>query len=195
MKKNNSFKEIALPAIMLFIIALICTALLAGTNMLTKDRIADLAVQAAMEAKSAVMGDASSFSDEKTVNVDGEDVIYFDALDEGGAVIGYVFSTTTKSYGGDIICMVGVSAQTSKITGVELTSINDTPGLGMKATGEDFLSQYIDRGSNIGVNKNESTDTEIKAISGATITSKAVTTAVNQAFKAYETVKAGDNNG
>ncbi len=193
--KNKSFKEIALPAIMLFIIALVCTALLAGTNMLTKDRIADLAVQASTEAKAAVMSDADSFSEEKTVNVEGEDITYYDALDESGAVIGYVFNTNAKSYGGDISCMVGVSIDTNKITGVKLTTINDTPGLGMKATAEDFLSQYIDREGNIGVNKNTSTDTEIKAITSATITSKAVTTAVNKAFSAYETIKAGGNNG
>lgn len=193
--KNKSFKEIAVPAIMLFIIALVCTALLAGTNLLTKDKIADLEVQAAMEAKASVFGDASSFSDEKIINVDGADIPYYEAYDESGNVIGYVFSTTTKSYGGDISCMVGISCADSKITGVELTSINDTPGLGMKATGEDFLSQYIGRGANIGVNKNQKTDTEIQAISGATITSKAVTTAVNQAFSAYEAIKAGGNNG
>ena len=193
--KNKSFKEIALPAIMLFIIALVCTALLAGTNMLTKDRIADLAVQTALEAKAAVMSDAASFSEEKTITVEGKDVIYYDALDGSGATIGYVFNTVAKSYGGDVSCMVGISADTNKITGVKITSINDTPGLGMKANSEDFLSQYIDRSGNIGVNKNTSTDTEIKAITSATITSKAVTEAVNQAFSAYETLKAGDNNG
>ena len=193
--KNKSFKEIALPAIMLFIIALVCTALLAGTNMLTKDRIADLAVQTALEAKAAVMSEAASFSEEKTITVEGKDVIYYDALDGSGAIIGYVFNTVAKSYGGDVSCMVGISADTNKITGVKITSINDTPGLGMKANSEDFLSQYIDRGGNIGVNKNISTDTEIKAITSATITSKAVTEAVNQAFSAYETLKAGDNNG
>ena len=65
----------------------------------------------------------------------------------------------------------------------------------MKVDSEDFLSQYIDRSGNIGVNKNEKTDTEIQAVSGATISSKAVTEAVNQAFSAYEAVKAGGNNG
>lgn len=193
--KNKTFKEIALPAIMLFIIALVCTVLLAGTNLLTKDKIADLEVQASMEAKKAVFADASSFSDEKTINYNGNDLPYYEALDAEGNVIGYVFSTTTKSYGGDISCMVGISCADNKITGVELTSINDTPGLGMKAKGEDFLSQYTGRTGSIGVNKNEKTDTEIKAISGATITSKAVTTAVNDAFGAYELVKAGGNNG
>ncbi len=193
--KNKNFKEIALPAIMLFIIALVCTALLAGTNMLTKDRIADLQLQTAKEAKMAVMNEASSFANEKTIDVDGNTVTYYDAIDDEGNIIGYVFNTTTKSYGGDVSCMVGISSETNKITGVKIISINDTPGLGMKANSEDFLSQYIDRGGNIGVNKNKSTDTEIKAITSATITSKAVTDAVNQAFSAYETVKAGDNNG
>jgi electron transport complex protein RnfG len=129
-----------------------------------------------------------------SVVVDGE-IIFNAAFDADGNVIGYVFATTSKSYGGDVSCMVGISCADNKITGVELTSINDTPGLGMKAKGEDFLNQYTGRSGNIGVNKNEKTDTEIKAISGATITSKAVTAAVNDAFGAYETIKAGGNNG
>lgn len=193
--KNKSLKEILVPAIMLFIIATVCTALLAGTNLLTKDKIADLEVQAAMAAKTAVFADATNFSEEKTVDVKGEPCTYYEAYNETGNIMGYVFSVTVKSYGGDLSCMVGVSNETDKITGVEITAINDTPGLGMKVNSEDFLGQYIDRTGTIGVNKNEKTDTEIQAISGATISSKAVTDAVNQSFSAYETIKAGGNNG
>lgn len=193
--KNKTLKEILVPAIMLFIIATVCTALLAGTNLLTEGKIAELQVQAAMAAKTAVFSEATGFSDEKTVDVNGEAYTYYDAQDKNGNVTGYVFSVTVKSYGGDLSCMVGISAETDKITGVEITSINDTPGLGMKVNSEDFLSQYIDRTGIIGVNKNEKTDTEIQAVSGATISSKAVTDAVNQAFSAYETIKAGGNNG
>lgn len=193
--KNKSLKEILVPAIMLFVIAAVCTALLAGTNLLTKDKIAEIAVQTEMKAKSAVLESAKSFSDEKTVAVNDKEYVYYDALDEKGNVMGYVFSVTVKSYGGDLSAMVGISSETDKITGVEITAISDTPGLGMKVDSEDFLSQYIDRSGNIGVNKNEKTDTEIQAVSGATISSKAVTEAVNQAFSAYEAVKAGGNNG
>ncbi len=193
--KNKSLKEILVPAIMLFVIAAVCTALLAGTNLLTKDKIAEIAVQTEMKAKSAVFESAKSFSDEKTVTVNDKEYVYYDALDEKGNVMGYVFSVTVKSYGGDLSAMVGISSETDKITGVEITAISDTPGLGMKVDSEDFLSQYIDRSGNIGVNKNEKTDTEIQAVSGATISSKAVTEAVNQAFSAYEAVKAGGNNG
>ncbi len=191
--KNKSFKEIALPAIMLFVIAAICTALLAGTNLLTKDKIAQLAVEAENSAKAAVLT-AASFSDNKTAVVDGKENIYYEAYDENNNVIGYVFSVTVKSYGGDLSCMVGISTE-GKVTGVEITTINDTPGLGMKATGEDFLNQFKGKEAGITVNKNSSSDTEIQAITGATISSQAVTDAVNEAFKVLSTVKAGDDNG
>lgn len=193
--KNKSLKEILVPAVMLFIIAAVCTALLAGTNLLTKDKIAEIAVQQEVAAKVAVFPDAKSFSDAKIADADGTPIAYYDAYDENGKTVGYVFGVTTKSYGGDLSAMVGIDAETSKITGVEITTINDTPGLGLNVNTENFLSQYIGRSGDIGVNKNQSTDTEIKAVSSATISSKAVTTAVNSAFDAYETIKAGANNG
>lgn len=187
--KNKTFKEIALPAIVLFIIATVCTALLAGTNLLTKDKIADLAVQAENEAKSAVI-EAQSFSDAKEINGN----IYYEALDKDGNIIGYVFNVSAKSYGGALTCMVGISAE-EKVTGVEITSISDTPGLGMKATAKDWLNQFIGKESGIKVNKNSSSDTEIQAITSATITSQAVTDAVNSAFEVLSQIKGGAENG
>lgn len=191
--KSKTFKEIALPAVMLFVIAAICTALLAGTNLLTKDKIAEIAVQAENEAKAAVIT-ADSFSDALEITVDGKTYTYYEANNSDGTVAGYVIAITTKSYGGDLACMVGISAD-EKITGVEITEINDTAGLGMKAQNEDFLKQYFGKSAGIKVNKNTSSDTEIKAITGATITSQAVTDAVNEAFKVLSQIKAGVKNG
>ena len=188
--KNKTIKEIVIPAVVLFIIATVCTALLAGTNLLTKDKIADLAVQAENEAKSAVI-EATSFSAAK--EIDGN--IYYEALDEKDNVIGYVFNVSAKSYGGVLTCMVGISAEDEKVTGVEITAISDTPGLGMKATAKDWLSQFIGKESGILVNKNSSSDTEIQAITSATITSQAVTDAVNSAFDVLSQVKGGAENG
>lgn len=187
--KNKSIKEIVIPAIVLFIIATVCTALLAGTNLLTKDKIADLAIQAENEAKSAVI-DAQSFSDSKEINGN----IYYEAFDENGNVIGYVFNVSAKSYGGVLTCMVGISSE-EKVTGVEITAISDTPGLGMKATAKDWLDQFIGKGSGILVNKNSSSDSEIQAITSATITSQAVTDAVNSAFDVLSQIKGGAENG
>ena len=193
--KNKTFKEIAVPALMLFIIAAICTALLAGTNLVTKDKIAQLAIEAENAAKAAVF-EADTFSDAKTISLDSGDYLYYEAYAENGKdVIGYVFNVTTKSYGGALTCMVGISLDDEKVTGVEITSINDTPGLGMKAKGEDFLNQFIGKADGVSVNKSSASDTEIKAITGATISSQAVTDAVNTAFKVFSQVKAGAENG
>lgn len=191
--KNKTFKEISVPAIMLFVIAAVCTALLAGTNLLTKDKIAEIAVQAENEAKAAVIT-ADSFSDAMEITADGKTYTYYKANNSDGTVAGYVIAITTKSYGGDLACMVGISAD-EKITGVEITEINDTAGLGMKAQNEDFLKQYFGKSAGIKVNKNTSSNTEIKAITGATITSQAVTDAVNEAFNVLSQIKAGVENG
>ena len=188
--KNKNIKEIVVPAVILFIIATVCTALLAGTNLLTKDKIADLAVQAENEAKSAVI-DAVSFSDAK--EIDGN--VYYEAYDQSEKLVGYVFNVSAKSYGGVLTCMVGISAEDEKVTGVEITAISDTPGLGMKATAKDWLNQFIGKADGITVNKNSSSNTEIQAITSATITSQAVTDAVNSAFDVLSQVKGGADNG
>lgn len=195
MKKQSSVKEILIPAIVLFLIAVVCTALLALTNDVTKQKIADIAVQTENEAKQAVLSDAASFSEAKTVTVDGTEYQYFEGLDANGAVVGYVIPQTTKSYGGALSLMVGISAADDKITGVQISEINDTPGLGMKAKGADFLNQFAGKTGELTVSKNASADNEIQAITSATISSRAVTTAVNNAFAVYEQVKAGAENG
>lgn len=194
MKKDSSVKEILRPAIMLFLIGAVCTALLAGTNLLTKDKIAEISVQTENEAKAAVLSEADSFSEEKTVSVESKEYTYFEGT-KNGEIKGYVIPVTTKSYGGDLSLIVGIDAESSKITGVEITSINDTAGLGMKAKNADFLEQYFGKTTGIGVNKNTPSGNEIQAITGATITSKAVTEAVNTAFSVYSEIKAGDING
>ena len=66
MKKLNA-KEILVPAVSLFIICLVVTALLAVTNMVTAPKIDELAAERQNEAKKVVLSDAESFSDEKTV--------------------------------------------------------------------------------------------------------------------------------
>lgn len=188
--KKSSLKELLVPALMLFIIAAVCTALLGYTNQLTKDKIAAIQAETDNAAKATVLSVAKSFSDAKTVTVDGTEYTYFEGLDENGALLGYVIPVSTKSYGGDLSCTVGIGLD-AKVTGVTITEINDTAGLGLKAKNEDFLKQYIGKAVGITVNKNASSDTEIQAITSATITSKAVTSAVNSAFDVFNAAQGG----
>jgi electron transport complex protein RnfG len=66
----------------------------------------------------------------------------------------------------------------------------ETPGLGANATLSDFYGQYVDKSteSELTVVKAGASGNEIQAISGATITSKAVTKGVNIAVAAYKIV-------
>ena len=90
--------------------------------------------------------------------------------------------------------MTGIDID-GKVTGVEFLQINETVGLGMNATKDSFKEQFKGLSGIIGVNKNESTETEIKALTGATITSKAAAKGVNIALDIYENVIGGENNG
>ncbi len=82
--------------------------------------------------------------------------------------------------------MVGIDTS-GKVTGVSILSISETAGLGMNARNESFINQYIGKSGTIGICKNGASDTEIQALTGATITSKAVTSAVNTALSLYFT--------
>ena len=107
-----------------------------------------------------------------------------EGTDASGAAVGYVInSLSNDSYGGAVKVSVGFDAD-GTITGVGIREINDTPGLGLKAKEPKFKDQYI--GKNVDtlvVTKlGASAENEIDAISGATVTSNAVTNAVNTAF-------------
>ena len=107
-----------------------------------------------------------------------------EGTDASGAAVGYVInSLSNDSYGGAVKISVGFDAD-GTITGVGIREINDTQGLGLKAKEPKFKDQYI--GKNVDTlvvtKTGASAENEIDAISGATVTSNAVTNAVNTAF-------------
>lgn len=185
--KKFSFKEVGVPAIVLFLIAAICTAILAVTNNVTLPKIEENNRQAEIKSRQLVCAAADSFSDEKTAG----DKTYVEALDKDGKVIGYVFTTeSAKGYGGEIKIMTGVSAD-GKVTGIEILSIEETAGLGMNAKKDTFRNQYVGSSGLFNVVKSNPGENEIQALTGATITSNAVTEAVNEAMEIYKTVTGG----
>lgn len=191
-------KAILIPTISLFIICLCATFLLGLVNGVTQDKIAQNAVETEMNSRKIVMADAESFGEKVEGDYTYEGVAapynYVEALDASGKTIGYIFVTQSSGYGGAISTMTGVDTE-GKVTGVEFLQINETVGLGMNATKDSFKDQFKGLSGIIGVNKNESTDTEIKALTGATITSKAAAKGVNIALDIYENVIGGENNG
>ena len=93
---------------------------------------------------------------------------------------GYVIESTAYGYNGDIVLMVGVSNE-GTVTGVVVKDLQETRGLGADAlTDVPFLAQYLLTGGDAEVGTN------VDALTGATVSSKAVTKAVNSAV-AYVT--------
>lgn len=184
-------KAILVPTIALFVICLVSTALLALANNVTAPIIDKLAIQTEIESRNEVLETAEIFEEKSDNGID-----YVVGLDKDGNEIGMVFTSTAKSYGGEIIVMTGVDME-GKITGIKLLQINDTPGLGMNAQKPEFRDKFLGMSDKITIVKNSANaaNNEIDALSGATISSNAVADAVNEALENFAKItgKAGAN--
>ena len=171
-KTQSGFAHIAKPTLILAAICTIATLLLAVTNMLTVDKIAENAALKAAESRKKVL----AAEDYRPLDKDGA---VYGAYDAEGQLIGVVVTTVSNGYGGKIEVMTGIKAS-GEVSGVNILSMEETPGLGAKGKEDGFLRQY--RGHDtpgLAVSKDGG---EIDALSGATITSRAITRAVNEAI-------------
>ena len=171
----KNFKEFAIPTVALFLICLVATTLLAVTNKVT--------AQTEVETRQKVLPAATQFGE--TQEMKGGSGTYAVGKDASGNEVGYVFVTVSKGYGGDVKIMTGVD-KNGAVTGISPLELNETAGLGMKAQNASFLDQFKGKVKDIAVNKNSASGNEIQALTGATITSKAVTAAVNEALSYYD---------
>ena len=185
--KNMKLKDILVPTIALLLICLVATTLLAGTNMITAEKIAANAVEKENSSRMVVLPAASDFSEVTTLE---SGITYCEALTEDGEKIGYVFTSGAKGYGGTVGIMIGIDLD-GVITGLEILSHAETPGLGANATGEAFKSRFSGKSGILTVDKNSNDGQNIQAITAATITSKAVVSAVNAALSEFEAIKGG----
>ena len=183
MKKLNA-KQILVPAMALFLICLAVALLLSFTNELTKAPIEKQEKLAKENAMQSVCAEAVSFEEV----LENEAYMGFDSK---GNIIGYAIEVTVKGYGGDVKIMVGIS-EDEEITGVEILSRSETPGLGANCTNEKFRSMFEKPIPESGFKVNKDGG-DIDAITGATITSRAVTNGVNEAIEIYYSVKGGEN--
>ena len=175
----------------LFIISAVSALLLALTNSVTASTIAQRNEQANAEARKLVLESAQDFEqvkDVKTDNSKGVEVSeIYEAKDASGNTVGYTLKVLPSGYGGTIELMVGIDSAKGQVSGINVVSNSETAGLGAKATNPEFSDQYKGKPlEELSVLKNGTPgDTEIKAISGATITSTAVTNGVDAAIEVY----------
>ena len=173
-----SFKAILKPALPLVVICLVVSLVLSLTNMLTADRIAQLQKEKETAAMQRIYN--CDVFEKGTVDVGCE---YYIAEEKG-----LIFNVKTNGYGGQITVMVGVNCDLT-VKAVEIIDVSgETVGLGQRAAEESFYSQFVGKVSGITVSKNSVGENQIKAITGATISSQAVTDAVNTALEYAEMI-------
>ena len=170
-------KQITTPAIRLFVICFVCALCLGVCSEITKAPIAAQAKATQDAAKAAVLPDAE-FETIEGAPVNGTVTEVAVGKDSSGNTMGFVVSCTTSSFGGPLEMMVGVDPE-GTITGVRILSHADTPGLGALSTSPDFYEQYTGMSGTLAVDKDGG---QVKAITSATITSRAVTVGVNDAL-------------
>lgn len=178
--------------VVLMFITLVAGLLLGLVYEITKDPIAREQQRAKEEAYKQVFKEAEAFENlefdlratEKELKKQGYDATVQEAmevLDKSGALLGYVLTVTDhEGYGGDIQFAMGIQKD-GTLNGISFLSISETAGLGMKAKEPAFMDQFSNKQVEgfVYTKTGASGENEIDAISGATITTNAVTNGVN----------------
>lgn len=214
---NNDIKNMIKDSLVLFAITLIAGLILGVVYQVTKDPIAAQQEKAKQEACREVFADAAGFAEtaaqageengaESEYNtpsdaswteqgfsgVDIGEILI--AQDAGGNTLGYVITVIDhEGYGGDISFMMGIRND-GTLNGISLLSISETAGLGMRAEEvlkPQFAEKHAERFEYVKGNAVE--EHQIDAISGATITTNAVTNGVNAGLHYFHTVLGGGN--
>lgn len=187
-------KKIVHDALVLMAFSLILGGILGAVYQITLPAITAAEEQKKQEAYRAVFADAESFEELAFDEAAAEEMMvaggFKDSIDNvqkaivGGEVAGYVITVTAKDGSqGSITMSVGIRND-GTVNSYSITSIAETPGLGMKATEEAFIANF--EGKNVPefvvVKTAPTADNEIEAIAGSTITTDAVANAVNAAI-------------
>lgn len=201
-----STKLIIKNTIILFVITLIAGILLGGAYEITKDARAEQEKKTTEKAYKTVFADADSFSEIEYNNDElkaylkdngySEESAYIGGIVEArassGEPMGYVITATDKGgYAGEITFTLGISSD-GTIKGIEFLAIDETAGMGMKAKNAEFKDQFKDKNvADFDTTPDNFAQNGIDAISGATITTKAVCNGVNAGVLCFNYLTGG----
>ena len=179
MKKQSNIGYILRISLTLLLITSVVAALLAGVNMITAPIIAssnEAKTQQAIEAVLPGGGQPIPFTDSTGM-----------VREVYGSDTGYAVQVAPSGFDGEIVMMVGIDKE-GQVLGVSIISHTETAGLGAvaaadNAKGEAFRDQFIGMSGPLAVTKDGG---QVDAITGATITSRAVTDGINAALACVE---------
>lgn len=200
-------KNMIKDAAVLLVITLFSGLILGAVYQITKEPIARAEAEAERKAYAEVFPAASGFeplensvSEEETWQAEWSQAGFegvsvektLKALDKDQTLLGYVITVTShEGYGGDITFTMGIDRE-GTLNGISILDISETAGLGMRA--EEVLKPQFS-GKNVSAftytKTGATSDNQVDAISGATITTNAVTTAVNGGLYYFQTQLGG----
>lgn len=162
----------------LLLITTLCAGLLGFVNSQTAPIIIQGKEQTQTQAVKSLLPDFETVV--KVDNMEEDKITTAFVTYKGDTYVGAVVKTYPEGYGGGIELLVGIEAS-GEVSGIQILSHQETPGLGANMLQDDFKGQFIDQRAPLGVSKTSRGEGEIMAITGATITSQAVTDGVNLA--------------
>ncbi len=202
-KVNMDPQYIIKLTVTLFVTCVIVAACLGGVNAVTEGPIEAANIAATNEALSSVFQNASApefpeitdaavvASASEAASAAGGTVENLYEVKDGGSVAGHAVKLTASGSQGNIEMVVGVDAD-GVVTGVSIVSNSETSGIGSKvmdneplASGIGVLDQFIGKSAADGA---LAVGSNVDAISGATVSSRGVTTGVNAALAAVDAI-------
>lgn len=176
--KGNSVSYVLRLGLTLLVITVVVAGLLGAVNYITQDKIAALT----QEKTDAAMAQVLPADQYNAISIPDGQTLVTGLWSAGEA--GYVAECVVSGSQGDIDLMVGVTPE-GRVSGVSIISMSETSGLGDNAKKEDWRAQFVGKGQ-VSVDKDGG---EIEALTGATITSRAVCKAVSAAVACVEEVQ------
>ena len=176
MKTESTVKYVLRLALTLLAITAVVAAALAGVNSITAPAIAELNAQKTQEAIELVLpGGGEQLSEIPAVDLVSK--VY-------ASETGYAIEVTPGGFDNTITMMVGVD-KAGSVLGISIIKHTETAGLGAVAAagtpaGENFRGQFVGASGSVSVTKDGG---QMDAITGATITSRAVCAGVNAALE------------
>lgn len=185
--------------IVLAIISAVASGLLALVNSFTEPKIEDFKMKAESDAYQQALPQANSFKDDLQLlnhvklNPDLALITGLKVGYKGSQPVGWVCKVSSRGYSSNIEMLVGVQSN-GQLAKVVILDQKETPGLGANITNTEFIGQkaiYNSNGGNLKVMKDGG---KVQAVTGATISSRAVVRGINQVFGLYR-LQASESRG
>ena len=181
-------------------ISLISGLALGGLNKLTEQRANDNVlrfkkipavagisegISGKLEQNARAALEDKLLAEKKELAIEGGEPVVFFVLEKDGAPYAVAIEDSAKGFGGELGVMVGVNLETGDLAGIGITTHSETPGVGTRVTEDSFTMQFrgISKDSVFKVKKDGG---DLDAVTGATVSSRAVAEAIGKALQFYQ---------